>query len=54
MKMGRIVTNAAFFGGVFLVWIGDCHYDGGGHATIIAGGLLVIAGAARWLFEKGD
>jgi hypothetical protein len=50
--ISRVVTNVIFFWGIFVFWLGDCFIQGPAMATAIIGGIMIVAGAARWLLEE--
>ena len=52
MTLSRFMTNIVFYWGVFVFWVGDCFVQGPALATTIVGGILIVAGAARWLFSE--
>jgi hypothetical protein len=49
--LSRVVTNVVFYGGVFSLWVGSWITSGFGESLLTAGVVLIVAGAARWLFE---
>ena len=50
--ISRILTNIVFYWGIFVFWLGDCFVQGLALATTIVGGILIVFGAARWLFSE--
>lgn len=50
--ISRILANIVFYWGIFVFWLGDCFVQGPALATTVVGGILILAGALRWLFSE--